>query len=43
MIYFELESNGIAAMVYNSHKDAFLKYVKSRSIMVQQKGHIQFS
>ena len=32
MIYFELESNDIVAMVYNSHKDAFFKHMESRSI-----------
>ena len=32
MIYFELETIDIAAMVYNSHKDAFFKYMESRSI-----------
>jgi hypothetical protein len=32
MIYFELESNDIAATVYNSHKDAFFKHMESRSI-----------
>ena len=32
MIYFELETIDLAAMVYDSHKDVFFKYIKSRSI-----------